>query len=108
MISSLQEMAGGNDAQLEAQMKGLSKHFNSYTLRGRANVSKATIRWRREAVLVKGCDYMFCFAVISFAGGEGYVRRRWGLDPSFLSEAKEEDGLRWREGKKAFELWSFR
>jgi len=31
-------MAAGEEA-LEAQLKGLSKHFNSVTVRGRANVS---------------------------------------------------------------------
>lgn len=37
-------MAGDSaaDAAAEAQLKGLAKHFNSVTNRGRANVAKAT------------------------------------------------------------------
>ncbi|XP_037936230.1 ATP synthase membrane subunit DAPIT, mitochondrial [Teleopsis dalmanni] len=35
-------MAGASDAAEEAKLTGLSKHFNGTTMRGRANVAKAT------------------------------------------------------------------
>ncbi|GAB6031438.1 hypothetical protein CHUAL_009212 [Chamberlinius hualienensis] len=35
------EMAGGSHSE-EANLKGISKYFNSVTLRGRANVAMAT------------------------------------------------------------------
>ena len=36
-------MAGGHGEVSDAQFKGWQKHFNTYTIRGRANVSYAMI-----------------------------------------------------------------
>lgn len=42
-------MAGGGDVS-DAQFKGWQKHFNTYTLRGRANVSFVFLSNRNEAM----------------------------------------------------------
>lgn len=36
-------MAGGGGHEDEAKFTGLSKHFNTFTIRGRANISMATL-----------------------------------------------------------------